>query len=78
MGNKVLKQEARDLPMVKSECEVDVGPYLIKFQTEAAGYIVDELPNSLVNQFLAHIQLENSAEGNFNYHGMQINPFMIA
>jgi hypothetical protein len=31
MGNKVLKQESKDHPMVKSECEMDVGPYLIKF-----------------------------------------------
>jgi hypothetical protein len=31
MGNKVLKQESKDLPVVKSECEVDISPYLIKF-----------------------------------------------
>ena len=78
MGNKVLKQESKDHPMVKSECEMDVGPYLIKFQTEAAGYIVDELPNYLVNLFLIHLQKKNTAENNLNGNAMQINPFMIA
>jgi hypothetical protein len=36
--------------------EINITDYLAKFETEAAGYLVDELPQAFVSKFLAHVR----------------------
>lgn len=58
--NRVLKQEPKTIDEVKTEEksdeETDVASYLSRFDTEAAGYVLDELPVELVKDFLKYFQ----------------------
>ena len=54
--------------MKSEQVEIQVDEYLQRFETDAAGYLVDELPHEFVHKFLSYLQKRVSNE---------IDPFKI-
>lgn len=58
---------------VKSEADVPIKAedYLAKFETDAAGFVVDELPQEYVHKFLSYLQKCNKTSENM------LDPFKV-
>lgn len=57
---------------VKAETnDIDPDDYLVKFETEAAGFLVDELPQAFVHKFLAFVREQKGRSGD------EIDPFKV-
>jgi hypothetical protein len=66
-----VKEETVKMEIKQEPIKVD--DFMQRFETEAAGFIVDELPHEFVHKFVGFLQQKNAEMG----HGGEVDPMKV-